>query len=82
MGYFAGFDNKTELKISREEIPYVDRNEKIRENGNLQLENLKVEVIAWDSSYTIIKFTQKEMSDKFKEYLDEAIELENYKRKK
>ncbi len=37
-----------------------------------------MEIIAWDSSYTIIKFTEKAMSDKFKEYFDEAIELEIY----
>ncbi len=77
-GVFSGFDNKTDLKINRE-VPYVDGNEEIWESGNLQLENSKIEIIAWDSSYTIVKFTQKEMSEKFKEYFEEAIELENFK---
>ncbi len=49
------------------------------ENGNLQVKNSKVEIIAWDSSFTIVKFTEKKISDKFKEYFDEAIELEKYK---
>mgnify|MGYP004271290885 FL=1 len=41
-----------------------------------------MEIIAWDSSYTIVKFTEKGMSDRFKAYFDEAIELEKYKWKK
>ncbi len=77
-GVFSGIDNKVELNTDQIEVPYADGNEKIWKNGNLQVENSKVEIIAWDSSYTIVKFTEKEMSDKFKEYFDEAIELENY----
>lgn len=48
------------------------------------IQNLKwlisdLEIIAWDSSYTIVKFAEKIMSDIFKEYFDEEIELEKYK---
>lgn len=78
-GVFSGIHNKTELKIDRIEIPYADGNGEIWQNGNLQIEDSKIEIIAWDSSYTIVKFTEKKMSDKFKKYFDEAIELENYK---
>ncbi|MVO11131.1 hypothetical protein GOQ30_18345 [Flavobacterium sp. TP390] len=81
-GAFSGIDKNAELKTDRIEFPYADGNEEIWKNGNLQVENSKVEIIAWDSSYTIVKFTEKEMSDKFKEYFEEAIELEKYKWKK
>ena len=81
-GAFSGIDKNTELKTDQIEPPYSEGNAEIWKNGNLQVENSKVEIIAWDSSYTIVKFTEKGMSDKFKEYFDEAIELEKYKWKK
>jgi hypothetical protein len=81
-GVFCGIENNAELQTDRIEFPYAEGNAEIWKNGNLQVENSKVEIIAWDSSYTIVKFTEKKISDKFKEYFDEAIELENYKWKK
>ncbi len=78
-GVFSGIDSNAELQTDRIEFPYADGNNEIWKNGNLQIENSKVEIIAWDSSYTIVKFTENKMSDKFKEYFDEAIELENYR---
>jgi len=56
------------LNTDQIEFSYAEGNEKIWKNGNLQVENSKVKIIAWDSSYTIIKFTEKGMSDKFKAY--------------
>lgn len=81
-GVFAGIDSNREIKTEQIEMLYAEGNDKIWETGNIQIENSKVEIIAWDSSYTIIKFTDKKMSDKFKEYFDEAIELGNYKWRK
>ena len=81
-GAFSGIDKNAELKTDRIEFPLAEGNGEIWKNGNLQVENSIIEIIAWDSSYTIVKFTEKKMSDKFKEYFDEAIELENYKWKK
>ena len=77
-GVFSGIDKKTVLKTDQIEIPFADGNKEIWKNGNFQVENSRVEIIAWDSSYTIVKFTEKKMSDKFKEYFEEAIELEKY----
>lgn len=81
-GAFSGIDKSADLKIDQIELPYSEGNSKIWKNGNLQIEDSKIEIIAWDSAYTIVKFTEKKMSDKFKRYFDEAIELENYKWKK
>jgi hypothetical protein len=75
-GVFSGVDKNLEITTDLIEFPYADGNEDIWKNGNLQVENSKVEIIAWDSSYTIVKFTEKRMSDKFREYFQEAIELE------
>lgn len=81
-GAFSGIDKNLELDTEKIKTPYAEGNAEIWKNGNLQIENSKVEIIAWDSSYTIVKFTEKGMSDKFKAYFDEAIELEKYKWKK
>ena len=80
-GVFSGIGKNVELKTDKIEFPYAEGNAEIWKNGNLQVENSKIEIIAWDSSYTIVKFTDKKMSDKFKEYFEEAIELENFKMK-
>ena len=60
-------------------MPFAEGNEQIWKNGTLQVKNSLIEIIAWESSYTIVKFTDNKMSDKFKEYFQEAIELEKYK---
>ena len=81
-GAFSGIDKNTELKTDKIEFPYAEGNAEIWKNGNLQVENSKIEIIAWDSSYTIVKFINEKLSDKFKKYFDEAIELESCKWKK
>ncbi|KMQ68698.1 hypothetical protein ACM39_05225 [Chryseobacterium sp. FH2] len=41
-----------------------------------------VEIVAFDSSYTIVKFKDEKLSDKFKEYFkEEAIDLEKFNKK-
>ena len=71
-GVFSGIRNNLEVKLDQIELPFAEGNNKIWKNGNLQIENSIIEIIAWDSSYTIVKFTDKELSEKFKSYFDEA----------
>lgn len=78
-GAFSAIDEDLEIIITDEILPFAEGIEEIWKDGNLQVEKSKIEIIAWDSSYTIVKFTEKKISDKFKQYFDEAIELENYK---
>jgi len=78
-GVFSGIDKDLKLDVEKIEVPYAEGNVEMWKNKNLQLKKSKVEIIAWDSSYTIIKFTEKRMSKKFKEYFNEAIELEKFK---
>jgi hypothetical protein len=68
-----------EIEPSQIDLPFADGNGQIWKNGNLQVEQAKIEIIAWDSSYTTVKFTDPSMSEKFKAYFQEAIELERYK---
>ena len=71
---------KTEIpKFDRENFPYVEGNDNVWKNNDFQVENSTFEITAWDSSYTIIKFKNEELSEKFKAHFDEAIELEKYK---
>lgn len=60
-------------------IPYVEGNDNIWNVNEFQVENAIFEITAWDSSYTIVKFKDAELSKKFKNYFDEAIELSQYK---
>jgi hypothetical protein len=78
-GAFSGIPKNIAIEPEQIKLPYAEGNEQIWKNGNLQVVNSKIEIIAWDSSYTIVKFTDNEMSDKFKAYFQEAIELEKYK---
>ncbi|MDI9858185.1 hypothetical protein [Flectobacillus roseus] len=78
-GVFVGILKTQEIEPSQIDLPFADGNGQIWKNGNLQVERAKIEIIAWDSSYTIVKFTDPSMSEKFKAYFQEAIELERYK---
>src|SRR5690606_18119734 len=78
-GIFSGIRNNIEVKPDQIELPFAEGNDKIWKNGNLQIENSIIEIIAWDSSYTIVKFNDKELSEKFKSYFDEALKLEDFK---
>ncbi|CAM3844895.1 hypothetical protein FLCU109888_04465 [Flavobacterium cucumis] len=72
--------NKSENpKIDKFNSPFVEGNDNVWINDNFQIENAIFEITAWDSSYTIIKFKDSELSKKFKLYFDEAIELDKYK---
>ncbi|GAA4888145.1 hypothetical protein GCM10023311_10020 [Flaviramulus aquimarinus] len=66
--------------ISAEEIlPFAEGVAEIWKDGNLQVEESEIEIIAWDSVLTIVKFKEEKLSNKFKDYFEEAIELEKYK---
>lgn len=70
---------KTERPIfDIKDPPFVEGNDDVWINDKFQVENSSFEITAWDSSFTIIKFKDEELSKKFKAYFDEAIELENF----
>lgn len=68
-----------EIQLDEDNLPCAEGNSLIWKNGNLQYPGAEIEVICFDSSYTIVKFTKEELSEKFAVYFNEAIALENFK---
>ena len=78
-GVISAINKSENPKFDKNNLPFVEGNDNIWINDNFQVENAIFEITAWDSSYTIIKFKDSELSKKFKLYFDEAIELDKYK---
>jgi len=68
-----------EIEVDELHLPFVEGNDAIWKNGNIQLKNADIEIDCFDSSYTIIKFRNEDISNVFKSYFDEAIKLEMFK---
>lgn len=77
-GVISGIPGKPPAVIDENKLPYAEGNDLIWENGNIQHPQTIIEIICFDSSYTIIKFKDIDLSTKFKNYFDEAIELEKF----
>ena len=77
-GVVSGLPKDRKIIIDENDLPYVEGNDLIWKNENFQLQNSVIEIIAFDSSYSIIKFKDEKISNQFKKYFDEAIELEKF----
>ena len=72
-----------EITLDIDNLPYAEGNGQIWRNGNLQYPNAEIEIICFDSSYTIVKFTKEDLSNRFKTFFgEETVLLEKYKFKK
>ena len=78
-GVISAVPKNMVIEIDENNLPFVEGNELVWKNNNLQIKNSEIEIIAFDSSYTIVKFKKQTLSKKFKAYFDEAIELEKFK---
>ena len=78
-GVISAINKSENPKFDKNNSPFVEGNDNVWINDNFQVENAIFEITAWDSSYTIIKFKDPELSKKFKLHFDEAIELDKYK---
>ena len=78
-GVIAALKKSENPKFNNEKFPYVEGNDNVWKNNEFQVENAVFEITAWDSSYTIVKFKDEEFSEKFKNYFNEALELDKYK---
>lgn len=78
-GVISAIPQNIPIKVNENNLPFVEGNDLVWENGNLQVNNSEIEIIAFDSTYTIVKFKNQSLSNKFKRHFDEAIELEKYK---
>jgi hypothetical protein len=70
-----------DVKIDENNLPYAEGNEVIWKEGNLQYPNAEIEIACVDSSYTIVKFNNQELSEKFIDYFTEAKPLEKFTHK-
>ena len=77
-GVISAINKSENPKFDKNNSPFVEGNDNVWINDNFQVENAIFEITAWDSSYTIIKFKDPELSKKFKLHFDEAIELDKY----
>ena len=75
-GVLLGFQNKQSIDVDEENLPYAEGNVLIWKNGNIQHHNAMIEIVCFDSGYTIVKFRDSDLSNKFKAYFDEAVDLE------
>jgi hypothetical protein len=78
-GIISAVNNDT--KIEEEKLLKIssESNEVWEENTFLIPESI-LEIVAFDSGYTILKFKEEKLSEKFKDYFgEEAIELSKYK---
>ncbi|MES2454164.1 MAG: hypothetical protein V4594_01425 [Bacteroidota bacterium] len=66
-GVFLGIPKHLDVTVDPNNLPYAE-SEAVWEEGNIQHENAVVEIICFDSSYTIVKFRDQDMSNRFKAY--------------
>jgi hypothetical protein len=73
-GVFCGIPAGKSFTLAR--LPYAEGNNDVWKPGHLQVPESLIEIVAWDSSYTIAKFASQEFSDLFKDYFPEAEPLD------
>lgn len=78
-GSIIGVPIHLAIKIDEDNLPYAEGNDLIWRNNNMQYPDAEIEIDCVDSGYTIVKFSKQELSNKFKTYFEEAIELEKFK---
>ena len=79
-GSILGFFDKTEILFNPDSIPYVEDNDYIWESGNIQIPEAVIKIDCFDSSTTIVKFSNESLSKKFHNLYPEFIPLNKFKR--
>jgi hypothetical protein len=80
-GVILGIPDSFEPEVKENNLPFAEGNPLIWKNGNIQHPNAEIEIVCYDSGYTIVKFRDQYLSEKFKSYFTEAIDLERFKSK-
>ncbi|MDR3693157.1 hypothetical protein [Mucilaginibacter sp.] len=73
------FDVK--IEINDKHVPFIESNPFIFDDGHIQYPEAVMEVDCFDSSYTVVKFKDEVLSNKFKGYFVEAIALDKFRSK-
>ena len=77
-GVILGIPEACTINADQNNLPHAEGNDLIWKNGNLQHPDAIIEIVCFDSSYTILKFKDKHLSDQFKAYFNEAKDLESF----
>ena len=78
-GVILGIPGTSTVNVDQNNLPYAEFNDLVWKNGNIQHPEAIIEIVCFDSGYTIVKFRDQGLSAKFEDYFDEALELESYK---
>ncbi|RKR85281.1 hypothetical protein BDD43_5545 [Mucilaginibacter gracilis] len=77
-GVVLGVPNHLKIAVNESNIPLAEGNALIWKDGNIQYPDAEIEIICFDSGYTIVKFKNEVLSKHFKVYFPEAIQLEKF----
>ncbi|WP_419698690.1 hypothetical protein [Mucilaginibacter sp. NFX135] len=77
-GVILAIPESVNIIVDEDNLPFAEGNGLIWKNGNMQHPDAQIEIVCFDSSYTIIKFKDRYLSDKFKSYFTEAMDLEKF----
>ena len=78
-GSILGFPRGIEIYFNSETLPYVEGNENVWKPGNIQIPGATIEIDCFDSSATIMKFSNENLSKKFHEFYPEFVALNKFK---
>ncbi|BAP32726.1 uncharacterized protein CHSO_3689 [Chryseobacterium sp. StRB126] len=80
-GIMAAIPGNTEPDVTLISTLYAD-DSRVWEPNHIFVRESMLEITAFDSGYTIVKFKDQDLSDKFKDYFQEqAIELQKFNEK-
>lgn len=77
-GSILGFPRESEISFDSEALPYVEGNELIWKPGNFQICGAVIEIDCFDSSATIVKFSDESLSKKFHNFYPEFVSLAKF----
>lgn len=63
--------------VDMQNLPFADGNSEVWKPGNFQHPDAEIEIICFDSSYTLVKFKDQALSEKFIAHFDEAKEMKS-----
>ena len=75
-GVIEGVPESFNIALDLENLPFAEGNDLIWKSDNIQYPDSTIEIVCFDSSYTIIKFKDESMSKKFSNYFLTAQPLE------
>jgi hypothetical protein len=77
-GAILAIPKSVDINLDEDNLPYVEGNPHIFENGHIQHPDAEIEIDCFDSGYTIVKFSNEILSDKFKSYFEEALSIDKF----